>query len=56
MRRRVVGQSLTAPRLFDPKLDAATSATISSAIIFDSLVKGKALIEELRAGGDQPPF
>jgi hypothetical protein len=52
MRRRVVGQYLTAPRPFDPKVDAVTSATISSAIIFDSLAQGEALIEELRAWGN----
>ncbi len=52
MRRRVVGQYLTAPRPFDPKVDAVTSATISSAIIFDSLAQGAALIEELRAKTD----
>jgi len=52
MRRRVVGQYLAAPRPFDPKVDAVTSATISSAIIFDSLAQGEALIEELRAKGD----
>ncbi len=51
MRRRVVGQYLTAPRSFDPKVDAVTSATISSAIIFDSLAQGESLIEELRARG-----
>ena len=48
MRRRVVGQYLTAPRPFDPKVDAVTSATISSAIIFDSIAQGQALLEELR--------
>ncbi len=49
MRRRVMGQYLTAPRPFDPEVDAVSSATISSAIIFDSLAQGEALIEELRA-------
>lgn len=51
MRRRVVGQYLTAPRPFDPKVDAVTSATISSAIIFDSIAQGQALLEELRDKG-----
>jgi hypothetical protein len=51
MRQRVVGQYLTAPRPFDPKVDAVTSATISSAIIFDSISQGEALLEELRQKG-----
>jgi hypothetical protein len=51
MRQRVVGQYLTAPRPFDPQVDAVTSATISSAIIFDSIAQGKALLRELRDKG-----
>lgn len=51
MRQRVVGRYLTAPRPFDPKVDAVTSATISSAIIFDSLAQGEALLRELRDKG-----
>lgn len=51
MRQRVVGQYLTAPRPFDPKVDAVTSATISSAIIFDSIAQGEALLGELRDQG-----
>ena len=43
--------ALTAPRPFDPKVDAVTSATISSAIIFDSIAQGQALLEELRNKG-----
>ncbi len=51
MRQRVVGQYLSAPRPFDPKVDAVTSATISSAIIFDSIAQGEALLEELHEKG-----
>jgi len=51
MRRRVVGQYLTTPRPFDPKVDAVTSATISSAIIFDSIGQGEELLGELRDKG-----
>jgi peroxiredoxin len=51
MRQRVVGQYLTAPRPFDPQVDAVTSATISSAIIFDSIAQGEALLGELRDKG-----
>lgn len=49
MRKRLVGQYLSAPRPFDPGLDAVTSATISSAMIFDSIAQGEGLLEELRA-------
>ncbi len=51
MRERVVGQYLTAPRPFNPKVDAVTSATISSALIFDSIAQGEALLKELRDKG-----
>ncbi len=51
MRRRVVGQYLFNPRPFDPRVDAVTSATISSAIIFDSIDQGQALVEELQNRG-----
>jgi hypothetical protein len=51
MRRRVVGRHLSNPRPFDPKVDAVTSATISSAIIFDSIDQGQALVEELQTRG-----
>lgn len=51
MRKNIVGKYLTMPQPFDPKLDAITSATITSAIIFDSLAQGNELIQELRAQG-----
>ncbi|BCR06210.1 hypothetical protein DESUT3_32790 [Desulfuromonas versatilis] len=51
MRRRVVGTYLSAPPPFDPKIDAVTSATMTSAIIFDSLAQGEALLAELREKG-----
>lgn len=51
MRRRVLGAYLAAPRRFDGQVDAVTSATITSAIIFDSLAQGEALLEELREQG-----
>lgn len=51
MRRRVVGRRLTLPHAFDPRVDAVTSATITSAIIFDSLEQGQALLQELREQG-----
>lgn len=51
MRRRVIGRRLTVAHAFDPRVDAVTSATITSAIIFDSLEQGKALMQELEALG-----
>jgi len=51
MRRRVVGRHLAMPHAFDPQVDAVTSATITSAIIFDSLEQGQALLQELREKG-----
>lgn len=51
MREKVVGKYLTMPQPFDPKLDAISSATMTSAIIFDSLSQGKELIDELRTQG-----
>ena len=51
MRRRVVGQYLTAPPPFDPDVDAVTRATMTSAIIFDQLSRGEALMAHLRERG-----
>lgn len=48
MRQRVVGKYLTAPPPFNPKLDAISSATMTSAIIFDSLAQGESLLRELK--------
>lgn len=51
MKKRVVGQYLTAPRPFDPKLDAVTKATMTSAIIFDQLARGEELMQALEKQG-----
>lgn len=51
MRKRVVGKYLTAPPPFNPKLDAISSATMTSAIIFDSLAQGESLMRELKEQG-----
>lgn len=51
MRKRVVGKYLTAPPPFNPKLDAISSATMTSAIIFDSLAQGEQLLRELQEQG-----
>ena len=47
MRRRVVGGYLTTPWNFDPQVDAVSRATMTSAIIFNSLDQGRALLQEL---------
>jgi len=51
MRKRVVGHYLTAPTAFDPEVDAISSATMTSAIIFDSLAQGEEILTELRQQG-----
>jgi hypothetical protein len=37
---------------FDPKVDAVTSATMTSAIIFDNFDQGQQLLDELREAGE----
>lgn len=51
MRSRILGKSLTKPFVFDPQVDAVSSATITSSIIFDSLSQGNKLLGELKAMG-----
>ena len=51
MRDRLQGRSLSDPFEFDPEVDAVTSATISSHLIFLSLEEGKDLLEELKKEG-----
>ena len=46
-----VGQTLTAPRAFDPTADAVSTATISSAIIFDTILNEGELLAELKEEG-----
>lgn len=47
-RRRVVGRNLDGNWSFDPKVDAVTSATMTSAIIYDSLGLGEGLLKEIQ--------
>ncbi len=47
MRKSVVGGYLTTPWNFDPQVDAISRATMTSAIIFNSLDQGSLLMEEL---------
>ena len=41
MRSRVVGESILQPRDFDSEVDAVTSATITSAVMFQALSEGR---------------
>ena len=51
IRSRIVGKHLADTFIFDPEVDAVSSATITSALIFDSFSKGKTLMEELKEKG-----
>jgi len=60
MRSRVMGKSfveklrgrtITDPFLFDPQVDAVSSATITSGVIFNTLSQGEMLLKELKAKG-----
>ncbi|MEA3465014.1 MAG: TlpA disulfide reductase family protein [Thermodesulfobacteriota bacterium] len=48
LRERLIGRNLKQPQPFSPDIDAITSATISSAMIFDSIAQGKELMDELQ--------
>jgi len=51
MRKRLLGESISQRLQFNPDVDAISSATITSAIIFDSLSQGAMLMEELKKMG-----
>jgi thiol-disulfide isomerase/thioredoxin len=51
MRARLQGKYLFDPFVFDSKVDAVSSATISSAVIFNSFADGQALYRELKEKG-----
>jgi peroxiredoxin len=51
MRKRLLGESISQRLLFNPDVDAISSATITSAIIFDSLSQGASLLKELKKMG-----
>lgn len=51
MRGRLLGKSLLQPHRYNPQVDAISSATITSALIFDSLNQGKELLQELKEKG-----
>jgi thiol-disulfide isomerase/thioredoxin len=51
MRSRILGKYIFMPPIFDPKVDAISSATITAAVIFDSLSRGEAIFEALKKRG-----
>lgn len=51
MRNRLLGQSVLTERLFDPQVDAVSTATISSSLIFDSMNRMGPLVKVLQEGG-----
>lgn len=51
MRERVLGRYIFKPYVFDPEVDAVSSATITSSIIIHVIFKGEILLEELREKG-----
>jgi hypothetical protein len=51
MRGRLIGRSLRSPFIFNPSVDAVSSATITSAMIFNSLSQGNQLLKALQVGG-----
>jgi len=51
MREKVVGRHINMPFDFDPDVDAVTSATITSSMIFKSLDDGQNLFRELKEKG-----
>ena len=51
MRSRIIGRTLSGSISFRPHIDAISSATITSGVIFNSLSKGRSLLDELKAKG-----
>ena len=51
MRQRIVGRYIYHPFAFKAKVDAVTSATITSAAIYKGLNEGQLIFKELKAGG-----
>lgn len=50
-RKRIVGRTINMPFDFDPEVDAVTSATITSSMIFKSLNEGLAVFNALKEKG-----
>jgi len=51
MRGRLIGRSILEPRNFDAHVDSISSATLTAALIIDSVNRSKDLYEGLREKG-----
>jgi hypothetical protein len=51
LKNRTVGRSVLRPFTFDPGVDAISGATITAALVFDSLDKAKEIYEKLKKEG-----
>lgn len=51
IKRNLVGRSMLMPFKFDKEVDAVTSATLTSLIIYDSVHHGKELLKAIEMGG-----
>ena len=51
MKKRIIGRSILKPTDFDPQVDSVSSATMTAALIVDSLNEAKNLYDGLKAKG-----
>lgn len=51
LKNRTIGKSILKPFAFDPSVDSVSGATITAALVFDSLDKAKAVFEKLKKEG-----
>ncbi len=51
LKSRKIGKSILKPFTFDPGVDSVSGATITAALVFDSLDKAKEIFEKLKKEG-----
>jgi len=51
LKSRTLGKSILKPFSFDPDVDSVSGATITAALVFDSLDKAKVIFETLKKEG-----
>jgi len=51
LKSRTIGKSILKPFAFDPSVDSVSGATITAALVFDSLDKAKVIFEKLKNEG-----
>jgi hypothetical protein len=51
LKSRTLGRSILKPFPFNPSVDSVSGATITAALIFDSLGKAREIYEKLRKDG-----